>query len=297
MKKSHIGLATVCTGTFLALANGAQAQTIYSIDSQAGTPSIHTFNADGTQSSFLNTHDSSSNIGGIAIGSSGNLYVSSYSGNINIYSPGGVYLSTFANTGFSGSQYIVFNGAGDLFVAHSMTVTEYAPNGSSLGNVAYPSGEANDLTIDNSGNLYMTDRLLNQVWEYSNGSLVRQFRGGLNDPYGVAVNAAGQLFVANYNSGTISEFAADGSSLGTFASGLHSPMDLKFDGSGNLYEADSGTGTINEFNASGNVINTLTASDGSSPEFLAVQSVPEPTTLALAGFGGLAFLGLRRRKA
>jgi len=67
--------------------------------------------------------------------------------------------------------------------------------------------------------------------------------------------------------------------------------------------ADSALGWDSEFTyatgvSSGSQFDaTMNASGGSAFAVAAVAPVPEPTTLVLAGLGGLSMLGLRRRKA
>ena len=54
------------------------------------------------------------------------------------------------------------------------------------------------------------------------------FAGGLNDPFGLAFDNAGNLFEADGGSGSILKFAPDGS-RSTFASGLTQPTYLAFE--------------------------------------------------------------------
>ena len=67
-------------------------------------------------------------------------------------------------------------------------------------------------------------------------------------PTGLAFDAAGNLFVANYSNGTVEKFSPTGADLGTFASGLDGPQGLAFDSAGNLYV------TNGQFNATGGVV-------------------------------------------
>ena len=153
------------------------------------------------------------------------------------------------------------------------------------------------MAFNAAGDLFLSNPYQNAIQEFSpGGSLLQTISGGLNNPAGLALDSAGNIFVANYNSGTISEFSSTGTSLGNFATGLSNPTDVKFNSAGNLYEADHGTTHINEFNSSGTLINTLTTSDASQPQFLAIQAVPEPSTLSLAGLGGFALVILLRRR-
>jgi len=78
------------------------------------------------------------------------------------------------------------------------------------------------------------------------------FASGLNGPEGLALDSAGNLYVADSGDGTISQINSVGN-VSTFASGLNSPYALAFDPSGNLYAANPGNQTISKINSSGNV--------------------------------------------
>jgi len=66
--------------------------------------------------------------------------------------------------------------------------------------------------------------------------------------------------------------------------------------SGQIYVANYGSGTIGEYTTAGATVNASLVSGLNEPEYLDVETVPEPSTLALAGLGGLALLRLRRQR-
>ena len=70
-------------------------------------------------------------------------------------------------------------------------------------------------------------------------------------PAGIAVDGAGNLFVADANSGKILRVDAKTSALTTAASGLRSPGDMSFDSNGNLYVAEQGANRIIKFASMG----------------------------------------------
>ena len=61
----------------------------------------------------------------------------------------------------------------------------------------------------------------------------------------------GDLYEADFGSGTIFKIHSPGGTKSPFASGLILPFGLAFDGSGNLFEADYGSGTIFKFTPAG----------------------------------------------
>jgi hypothetical protein len=94
---------------------------------------------------------------------------------------------------------------------------------------------------------------------------------GLSLPEGLALNSAGDLFVANYGNNTIEEFTPGG--VGTiFANtGLNGPTALGFDSAGNLYVANYWANSIEEFTPTG--VGTVFATNGISfPVGLAFNS-------------------------
>jgi sugar lactone lactonase YvrE len=66
-------------------------------------------------------------------------------------------------------------------------------------------------------------------------------------PAGLAVDGAGNLFVADSNSGSILRVDAKTSAITTAATGLRSPGDIRFDSSGNLYVAEQGANRVVKF--------------------------------------------------
>lgn len=77
-------------------------------------------------------------------------------------------------------------------------------------------------------------------------------------PAGLAVDGAGNLFVADMRSGDILRLNAKTSAVTTAASGLRSPGDMTFDSSGNLYVAEQGASRIVKFASMGAAAGNLT---------------------------------------
>lgn len=82
---------------------------------------------------------------------------------------------------------------------------------------------------------------------------------------------AQNLFVADYQGGTIYEISPSGAQK-VFASGLNYPQGLAFDGAGDLFEADGNSGNIYEFIYQDSVLNSnpvVFASGLAGPRILA----------------------------
>ena len=133
------------------------------------------------------------------------------------------------------------------------------------------------------------------IYEFTPGGAQSTFASGLNGPIGLAFNGAGDLFVANYDGKSITEITPGGVES-TFASGLSGPCGLAFNSAGDLFEADEISGNIYEFTPGG--AQSTFASGLNVPVDLAFQTVPEPSVLGLLAVGAAAVLGrCRRHKA
>jgi RHS repeat-associated protein len=194
---------------------------------------------------------------GAVVDALGNVYVTDV-GNERIrkISPSGT-VSTFAGNGTPGSG----NGTGT-------SATFYHPVG---------------MCIDAAGNIYVADEDNNMIRKMTPAGVVTTIAGQtgsgyvdgassvakFNLPCGVAVDASGNVYVADYNNnvirkvtaaGTVSTFAGSGAvgsanGTGTSASFNH-PFSVAIDGLGNLYVADRLNNMIRMITPAG-VVSTL----------------------------------------
>lgn len=102
-------------------------------------------------------------------------------------------------------------------------------------------------------NLFASTINTGNIYEYTPGGAQSTFASGLNYPYGIAFDAAGNLFVANSAlngpGGSISEITRGGTQS-TFASNVD-PIGLAFNNTGNLFQADYFSGNIYEYAPNG----------------------------------------------
>jgi sugar lactone lactonase YvrE len=189
-----------------------------------------------------------------------------------------------------------------------------------------PMGVPQGITIDNSGNLYFTDISNNVVWMVAQGTGTMSLVAGngsygysgdngpainaqLYGPSAVAVDKAGNLYIADTYNNLVREVAAGTGTITTFAGvygqpaypghngdgGLASaaylnyPTGLAFDKSGNLYIADSGEDLVRVISAATGIITTF-AGSGDNAETNANNGDGGPATKALVNSPGpLAF--------
>jgi sugar lactone lactonase YvrE len=115
-------------------------------------------------------------------------------------------------------------------------------------------------------NLFVSNYNGGSVSEVTPAGAVSTFATGLPGPNGLAFDAFGNLYVADGN-GTVSK-VTPGGVVSTFASGFVSLVGAAFDGSGNLYVADYNSGRVAEVTPAG-VVSTF-AAGFSAPAFLAL---------------------------
>src|SRR5271157_293376 len=198
----------------------------------------------------------------VASDSSGNLYIADTVNNaVRKVTAAGV-ISTIAGNGTAGS-------GGDGGAAASAQL--HSPQG---------------IAVDASGNIYVADTQNARVRKISNGAINTVAGSGtagfggdsgaatsaqLNIPAGLAVDGAGNLYIADFSNnrvrkvtpgGTITTLAGNGlagyAGDGGPATGaqLTTPMGVATDSSGNVYIADTGNNAVRMVNSSG-IISTV----------------------------------------
>jgi uncharacterized protein (TIGR03437 family) len=180
---------------------------------------------------------------GVALDSSGNLFVAVTSGGGSIVkiAPGGAasVLSTLPASAYGGPDGIAVDGSGNIWYSWRSTaggvvsridasgaVSVVAGDGafsSSLGDggpaaKAYLN-EPRGIAVDAAGNLYIADFGNNRVRKVSPGGAITTAAGGssaLAGPTGVAIDSAGNLFIAEFSGNIVQELSAGGT-LSTIA--------------------------------------------------------------------------------
>ncbi|PQJ13105.1 hypothetical protein CJD36_005015 [Flavipsychrobacter stenotrophus] len=168
---------------------------------------------------------------------------------------GPVYISSIAGSGTSG-----YSGDGGA---------------ASSANLSYPYAVA----VSTSGIIYIADQVNNRIRKVTAAGVITTFAGNgaagntgdggaattatLNNPIGVAVDASGNVYIADYGNsrirkvnaaGIISNFAGSGVGLdggAATAADLYHPSGVAVDPSGNVYIAETGNNRIRKVNTSG----------------------------------------------
>jgi sugar lactone lactonase YvrE len=189
---------------------------------------------------------------------------------------------------------VAFDGKGDLFAADPTNnrVVEFTPSsptsyprtgtvvagtggaGSGLNQLSGPNGVA----VDTAGDLFVADSLNNRVVEYAYNAATGSYPASgkvvagtgtagagltqLSDPQGIALDASGDLFVADYGNNRVQEFAYNSAAgsyaatattvagTGTAGSGtnqLSAPSSVALDAKGDLFIADAHNERVMEY--------------------------------------------------
>jgi sugar lactone lactonase YvrE len=181
---------------------------------------------------------------GIALDESGNIYVTDATSQVKKLSPSGQLLLSWGNCGppdctdvgdprvLNSPWSLALGGGGNVYVADSVDnrIVKYAPDGHPLLTYGVPTP---------SGQLPVTAP------------------GVMSDPQGVAVDRAGNVYVADTLNNRIQKFSPGGQPLAQWGSRgdqpgqFYEPTDLTIDSKGNIYVADSGNNRIDELSAAG----------------------------------------------
>lgn len=142
--------------------------------------------------------------------------------------------------GVDGSIYGVFkmlNGIADMpgiFKITDNVISTFA----SLGT----SSDVEDIAIDGSMNLYISDYGNDCIWKYdAEGNLTKFVTSGLDDPIGIDFDHNGNLWVASRSDSRIHGCDPSGNIRFTVepSDGVSDPRALKFDQNGNMFFTDS----------------------------------------------------------
>ena len=217
----------------------------------SGNPGSH--NGTGTGAAFNSPY-------GVAVDASRNVYVAdTFNDKIRKITPGGV-VTPFAGSGSRGDQ----DGTGTA-------ASFFGPEG---------------VAVDSGGNVYVADTSNKKIRKITPAGAVTTFAGSgaagsvdgtgteasFDGPAGLAVDFAGNVFVADSSSnkirkispgGLVSTFAGSGAvgsadGLRTAAS-FNAPSGVAVDGTGNVYVADRGNSKIRKITATG-VVSTWAGS-------------------------------------
>jgi sugar lactone lactonase YvrE len=262
---------------------------------------------------------------GVAVDTSGNVYVADSCNNIIRKIAPDQTVTTLAGSGFGGSANgvgaaasfnyplgVAADSSGNVYVAdNSNEMIRLITPGGAVTTLAHVPNWPSSVAVTPAGTVYESESTLVRVITSAGVTSVLAGAATLGStdgigtkasfyyPQGVAVDASGNVFVADTNNNRIRKITPDGivtTLAGTGGSGstngvastatFSNPQGVAVDGSNNIYVADTGNNLIRKVTSAGLVI-TL-AGTGSSgfldgPGLLAKFN--QPTAIAVDGSG------------
>jgi len=226
---------------------------------------------------------------GVALDDSGNAWVSNIQGNsVTKLSSTGAALSGangYTGSGLDEPQGIAIDGLGDVWVANVFSaVTKLSSGGAVLsGTSGYKttvSGQV--IAINGSGDAWVTDDSNSVVELSSIGAALSGASGytggGLQGTFGIAIDSAGNAWVANGGGKSVTKFSSAGAVLsgtsGYTGGGLDEPYKITIDGAGNAWVMNHGANSVTELSSIGAALsgtNGYTDSDLNGPQGLAID--------------------------
>ena len=210
---------------------------------------------------------------GIAVDSTGNVYVAEGNGNrFQKFDGSGNFLmkaGIFGDVpgGFVSPSGIAVDSAGNIYVSDAFTnrVSKFNSSGTYQSSIG-PSGflSASGVAVDSGDNVYVSDANNHRIRKYdSSGAFLTQWGsngsgdGQFNGPQGLAIDLSDNVYVADTGNNRIQKFTSAGvfiTKWGTAGSGngqFTSPAGVSADTTGNVFVADNGNNRIQSFSSTG----------------------------------------------
>jgi gliding motility-associated-like protein len=264
---SPIGLTVDATGD------------IFTTDGSA----IYEFPVGVATATALSLSDNSIWPGGIAVDNANKLYFADINNNmIKVLSPaGGYYISPALPAGlsFSSTTGTVSGTPTILSPQTNYTVTAYNPGGGTPANlsIVVSSGPLPMISYS-SPQTYTVGIAIPALKPAGSGVAAAGYSGapviigsGLSGPFGIAADAAGNIYVTNFNNNTVNKLPVGGGAAIPLGSGFSNPAGIAVDAAGNVYVADVGNNAIKEIPVGGGAPVTL-GSGFRQPEGVAVDA-------------------------
>ncbi len=224
---------------------------------------------------------------GLAFDQAGNLYASDASTNLVYkFKPvGGYFISPNLPAGlsFNSNTGLISGTPTAVSPATNYTITGYNAGSGAAATVNIAVNLPPLPTVSYTGpNTYIVGTTIKPLATTGSGVAAMAFgtspaslNPGVHGVNGVAVDAAGNVYVATNSNNSIMKIPVGGGPAVVFASGFSFPSDVAVDAAGNVYEADSNTGTVKEVLAGTNTPVTI------------ASGIPFPAALALDAAGNI----------
>ena len=223
---------------------------------------------------------------GIASDVAGNLYIADTGNNrILKYSNIGTLLASWGTTGSANGQFNqpwgVAVDAASIYVGDSGNnrVQKFTQAGAFIS--AWTVTGAHGVAVDGLGNLFVSGT--SAIGKYTvAGALVTSWGSAgagnsqFNAPYGIAVDAAGGVYVADTNNGRVQKFTAAGAYVAQWG-GLVSPYGVCVDNGGHVIVAETGGYRIDAYTSAGALISQWGTQGAGAGQFQLARAVATNT--------------------
>ncbi|MFD0765579.1 LamG-like jellyroll fold domain-containing protein [Mucilaginibacter lutimaris] len=223
---------------------------------------IRKYNSTGTYLGTFGTGGTFNAPVGIVFDSGGNAYILNTtttlgSGRLDKYNAAGVFQSSIL-TGLAHALGLNIDASDNIYVTDRNTSTSanavYKVNtaGTILltlptANLNYPDG----VVTDNSGNIYVLNRVGNNVTKYNAAGVYQGvFASGFNGPLAMSVDPAGNLYVGDSGNSSIKIYSLSGTLIRTIT-GVTDPEGTISDKQGNLYASSYSGNAVYKYPATG----------------------------------------------
>jgi len=191
--------------------------------------------------------------------------------------------SSFAFAGLANPEGIAFDSSGNVYVAESQQIAVYAPGSTSasapirtLASDIAAGTQPFGIALDASNRLYVA--LGDQVEVFAAGASgndtpIQEFDetndmlAGLDSCLGIAVDTSDNIYCANFNNSTITEYAAGSTgttvtptvtAMDATKTSIDEPFGIFIDASNTIYIANYGNSSVAEFTTTGLAAGTAT---------------------------------------
>ena len=201
----------------------------------------------------------------VAVDPQGDLYVANvgffftssyyyFPASVAMYAPGSSSPQIAITGGVARPSTVALDASENVYVANDGFVTEYGPQ---LGSYIRSMTTRAPLSFafDASGNLYVGNnsaRDSSNVLVFAPGATnpFETIKEGVNQPYAMTIDPAGNLYVANTFGNNITVYAIGSTTpFATISQGIDQPRGITLDGSGNVYVANASSNSVTEYAA------------------------------------------------